>query len=108
MSIIHPSYYHYLDNTDLDNFDINFLLFRNRMQQLKEKNMNTIPKNLKKRYYVGSLSVFGPNNPHLKATVNEAIADAKQKLDETGDDQFVVQIIRVVRKQAIPILVEKV
>lgn len=91
-----------------DSFDIQMNAFRNKMEKLKEQNMNTIPKNLKKRYYVGSLSVFSSGNTHLKATVNEAIADAKRKVDETGDDQFVVQIIRVVRKQATPIIVEKV
>lgn len=62
-------------------------------------------KNLKK-FYVGS------RNPQdsgwAKNTLQEAITHAKQLVKETGDDQYVVQIIRVIRVKHFPIVVEKV
>lgn len=67
-----------------------------------------IPTKITKKFYVGSSSVFTPNNSHLKRTVEEAIEDAKEKLDSTGEDQFVVQIIRIVRQAKSPKIVQKV
>lgn len=68
----------------------------------------SIPKRLTKKYYVGSSSVFNPGNTHLKATVDEAIAEAKDKLEQTGEEQFVVQIIRIVRPVKPEVFVQKV
>lgn len=79
-----------------------------KLEQIKEGNRMSIPKRLTKKYYVGSSSVFNPGNTHLKATVDEAIEDAKQKLDETGEEQFVVQIIRIVRPVKPEVSVQKV
>lgn len=91
-----------------DGFDIQMDAFRNRMKKLKEKNMSSIPKTIKKRFYVGSLSVFQNGNNHLKTTLSEAVDEAKRKLEETDEEQFVVQIVRVVRREQKPIIVEKV
>ncbi len=91
-----------------DNFDLDFMTFRSNMERLRKKNMLTIPKTIKKRFYVGSLSVFQNGNNHLKTTLSEAVDDAKRKLEETDEEQFVVQIVRVVRREQKPIIVEKV
>lgn len=60
-----------------------------------------------KRFYVGSRS------PHVqdgwaKSTLQEAIKHAKFLCEETGEDQFVVQIIRRVGQRSQPIVVEKI
>lgn len=91
-----------------DNFDLHFMTFRSNMERLRKKNMLTIPKTIKKRFYVGSLSVFQSGNNHLKTTLSEAVDNAKRKLEETDEEQFVVQIVRVVRREQKPIIVEKV
>lgn len=64
------------------------------------------PKNSKRpRFYVGSTNV---RDGWAKHTLNEAIADAKALVESTGHEQYVVQVIRVVRKRPTPIIVETV
>lgn len=59
------------------------------------------------RFYVGSpqtLRGAGWGKP----TLAEAVEHAKQLLESTGEEQFVVQIVRVVRKKEQPVVVETV
>lgn len=62
-----------------------------------------------KKFYVGSQSMInGTRNDWAHTTLNGAIDHAKKIAEETEEDQIVVQIIRVVKRQKTPIIVEKV
>lgn len=93
------------------------------MQPLKEKVMARcittaktgieIPKGKDlrdRKFYIGSKQIFpGGNNPDWgHATYEEAEAHAQKMVDETGEDQFIVRIHRVVRKRPTPVDIEKV
>ena len=99
---------YYGRNLDLEEYYQELRNFRTNMEALSKKKVQMIPTKITKKFYVGSLSVFNSGNTHLKANINEAVNEAKQKCEETGDEQFVVQIIRVIRPERIPIKVEKV
>lgn len=58
-----------------------------------------------KRFYVGTASIG--SNGFLK-TLPEAIADAKAKLEAGDDERFIVEVVKVVRRQSSPIVVEDV
>lgn len=59
------------------------------------------------RFYVGSKSVFTKDWGHEKLA--DAVAHATELLEERdGEEQFVVQIVRVVRRKPQPIVVETV
>lgn len=58
------------------------------------------------RFYVGSERAL--RTGWGKPTLAEAVEHAKQLQAETGDDQFVVQIVRVVKKKEQPVIVEAV
>ena len=67
-----------------------------------------------KKFYVGSRTM-NPNSSDgrryqewAKKTLQEAIDHAKSLAEETEEDQIVVQIVRIVRKQKTPLIVEKV
>lgn len=62
---------------------------------------------IKKKFYVGS-QAMKTNNDWAHSTLNGAIEHAKKLAEESDEDQIVVQIIRVVRRQKSPIIVEKV
>lgn len=73
----------------------------------KEKKVMYDSKTLKaNRFYVGSDKALrtGWGKPTLAA----AVEHAKQLLEDTGEDQFVVQIVRVVKKKVQPVVVEAV
>ena len=62
-----------------------------------------------KKFYVGSRSMIdGSRNGWAKKTLNEAIQHAKELCNETEEEQIVVQIVRIVRPQKRPIIVEKI
>lgn len=63
-----------------------------------------------RRFYIGSKQIFpGGNNPDwAHATIADAEAHAQKMIEETGEDQFIVKIIRVVRKRPTPVDIEKV
>ena len=68
-------------------------------------------KELKDRqFYVGSKQIFpgGNNEDWANGTIEDALAHAQKMVEETGEDQFVAKIIRVVRKRPTPVDVEKV
>lgn len=75
---------------------------------------NTVaPKNEKiPRFYVGSKAVFSPRNgerePWAKHTEAEAIAHATRLVEASGGEQYIVKIIKVVKRRPMPIVVEKV
>ncbi len=88
---------------------------QNNNPRLRERLM--APQNNKKitkKFYVGSpkmnpLSSDGTfYHTWAKASLELAIEAAKQKCEETGEPQIVVQIVRVIRPQKVPIVVEKV
>lgn len=61
----------------------------------------------KKKYYVGAERL---TLGWSKATLAEAIAHAKQILNENTDreEATIVQVVRVVRRQRVPLVVEKI
>ncbi len=62
-----------------------------------------------KKFYVGSRTMIDGSRldwPHT--TLNGAIEHAKKLAEESDQDQIVVQIIRLVRRQKTPIIVEKI
>jgi hypothetical protein len=58
------------------------------------------------RFYVGSERAL--RTGWGKPTLAEAVEHAKKLQAETGEDQFVVQIVRVVKKKEQPVIVEAV
>ena len=58
------------------------------------------------RFYVGSPTILGSDR--TKQTIKEAIDVAKHQVELTGEPQIVVQIVRIVRRQREPIVVEAV
>lgn len=80
--------------------------------KLRKELMSTTK--ITKKFYVGSPSMnpLSSNGRHYnewaKSTLEQAIAQAKEKCEETGEPQIVVQIVRVVKPQRTPIVVEKV
>lgn len=63
---------------------------------------------LKKKFYVGSRTMKDQENGWGHTTLNGALEHAKQLAQEQEEDQIVVQIVRVVRRQKVPLIVEKV
>lgn len=63
-----------------------------------------------KRFYIGKPEVIeGRDSSHwAKDTLPEAIEHAKQRAEETGEPQYVVKVIKVVRRKSQPIVVEDV
>jgi hypothetical protein len=59
-----------------------------------------------KRFYVGHRPVL--DSSHIKQTLAEAVAQAVQKCEQTGEEQIVVKVIRVVRQKPQPVVVETV
>lgn len=81
------------------------------------KELTMAPQNRKKitkKFYVGSpkMNPLGPDGSlyekWAKGSLDAAIEAAKQKCEETGESQIVVQIVRVIRPQERPIIVEKI
>jgi hypothetical protein len=62
------------------------------------------------KFYVGSRSAFiaRRSSPWAKKTLEAAVNHARELVDSTGEDQFVVQVVRIVAKQKTPTKVEKV
>lgn len=58
------------------------------------------------RFYVGSPRAL--RDGWGKPTLAEAVEHAKAQLESTGEDQFVVQIVRVVKKKEQPVVVEAI
>lgn len=71
-------------------------------------------KKITKKWYIGSpkmnpLSSDGTlYNQWAKGSLEAAIQAAKDKCEETGEPQIVVQIVRVVRPAKQPVIVEKI
>lgn len=65
---------------------------------------------VERKYYVAHPRMKSPTNDWAHATEEEAIEHAKSLLeaDPHTEFQFIVKIIRVVRKQRTPITVESV
>lgn len=91
------------DFTDYGQLDGDEAMHRSNRNNMKKKK----PEKITKRFYVGS-NRMATDWP--KATLFEAVAHAKRLLDEDPDMQqaIVVQIVRVVRRQSTPLIVEKV
>lgn len=81
---------------------------REKAMPFVSMNKTDIPKKIDRKFYVGSLAVFSPGNGHAKASLAEAVAEATKLAQDTEQDQFVVQIVRVVRLQKRPVSVQKV
>lgn len=99
-----------MDEPDAFAFDA-YLLTNNPSLYRRLKAMPKATK-IKNKFYVGSpkmnpLSSDGSAyRIWSKATLAEAVEHAKEKCEETGEPQIVVQIIKVVRPQRSPIVVE--
>lgn len=71
-------------------------------------------KKITKKFYVGSpkMNPLGSDgsfyNTWAKSSIEAAIEAAKEKCEETGEPQIVVQIVRVIRPQKQPIVVERI
>lgn len=71
-------------------------------------------KKITKKFYVGSPKMNPLSNDGTlyhtwaKSSIEAAIEAAKEKCEETGEPQIVVQIVRVIRPAKQPIIVEKV
>lgn len=78
--------------------------FKRNMNRIKEKNM--IPTKVTKKYYVGKSSVINSDWAH--ANLNDAISHGKALCESSEEDQIIVQVIRVIRVQKRPILVQTV
>lgn len=68
---------------------------------------------IKKKFYIGSrktiengISVNGDDWTH--ATLEKAIEHAKELVEESGETQYVVQVVRIIKRKDNPIVVEKV
>lgn len=62
---------------------------------------------IKKRFYVGSVSTI-TNGDWTHRTIEEAIEHAKRLVEDSDEEQYIVQVIRVVRRKSTPVIVEKV
>lgn len=65
---------------------------------------------VKRQFYVGHPRVVEAqrNDNWGKTSLDEAVAHARQRVEQTGETQYVVKVIRVVRPQKVPVLVEVV
>jgi hypothetical protein len=76
------------------------------------KETGMAPKNAKRpRFYVGSKKAVQPDfrgETWAKFTEAEAIAHATKLVESTGEEQFIVKVIKVVRRKPQPIVVEVV
>lgn len=66
-----------------------------------------------KKFYVGSNKVFGNTDngrSWAKKTETEALSHARRVMEEHPDQEycFIVKIVKVIRRQKQPLLVEKV
>ena len=61
-----------------------------------------------KKYYVGSRTIHANNSSWLKSTLQTAIAAATDIAKETGETQYVVQVVRIIHVNKPTITVEKV
>jgi hypothetical protein len=62
-----------------------------------------------KRFYVGSPSMVNGSNPNwARKTLAEAVQHARELAEESGHDQFVVKVVRVVRHPRPRLIVEEV
>jgi hypothetical protein len=87
-------------------------------EYLQQNNPNLreelVNKKITKKFYVGSpkMNPLGSDGSSYamwaKDTLEKAVQNAKELCEETGEPQIVVQIVRVVKPQKVPILVEKV
>ena len=72
---------------------------------------DTIQESVKKKmFYVGHPRVMQPTDAWAKPTLFEAINHAKRLLEDDTENEFfvVVKVVRIVRRQRMPVLVEKV
>lgn len=60
-----------------------------------------------KKFYVGGRNTV-PFSGWVKDSLEEAIDHAKKLVESTGEEQYVVKVIRVVRRKPQPIVVETV
>jgi hypothetical protein len=60
------------------------------------------------RFYVGSPVAYKNARDWAKKSLAEAVEHAKQRVEETGEEQFIVKVIKVVRRKAPPVVVEDV
>jgi hypothetical protein len=58
------------------------------------------------KFYVGSRTALDRQWGHRK--IEHAIEHAKKLIEDTDEDQFIVQIVRVVKREKTPITVKKV
>ena len=60
-----------------------------------------------KKFYVGSKSTI-VNGDWTHQTVDGAINHAKRLLQESDEEQYVVKVIRIVKRRSLPIVVDTV
>jgi hypothetical protein len=79
---------------------------------LSKESMTMSPKNTARpKFYVGSKKAMTPDykgETWAKYTEKEAIAHATKLVESTGEEQFIVKIIKVVKRRPMPIVVEVV
>ena len=86
----------------------------NRLRQTiidREKRVNKMVMKNKKtaKYYVGSSNLVNPvDMDYLKYTVEDAIKEAKRRVESTGIAHPVVQILYIIEPAAAPVRVRKV
>lgn len=79
-----------------------------------EDEVQTVAKPLHKFYigaeHIGSAIARGSNAPIVRATIGEAIEDARQTLlkDPRRNAVVIVEIIRIVRRKEPPVIIEEV
>jgi hypothetical protein len=98
----------YLEEVRPETFD-KYLQVNN--PKLRNELMGT--KKITRKFYVGSrkMNPLSSDGSHYdewgKVTLEQAIEHAKEICEETGESQIVVQIVRVIKPQKVPIVVEK-
>lgn len=83
---------------------------RNCDGRVTKEKLETTPLRIRNKFYVAHPKVSRPGDTWAKATLADAVAHARKLLDQdaTAEYQLVVKVVRVVRRQMTPIIVEKV
>lgn len=98
-----PIIIHKINNPD--RFTKQMMEFKRKMNHMATKNTGKITK----KFYVGASRMQDRNNDWAHTTIEKAVEHARQLMEEEdSDEKIIVQIIRVVKRQRAPIIVEKV
>lgn len=60
-----------------------------------------------KRFYVGSSDIANRRSDWAKATIEEAIKQAADKCEESGEPQIVVKIVAIIEPEKQPVKVTR-